>query len=154
MASPRTALPAPEENRLLWPLGHRIEKQTGCGGWVFVLGGALAARSLSLALQALFSESRKRPQGQVNDGRSFFLFVDVLWLCSVCVRFFGLVTVTPTHEGNALASLGRCPPSRSIETPFSSAALCRTRLPPAKRAALGNEATLKVSRQLANPECH
>ena len=37
------------------------------------------------------------------------------------------VTVDPHTERNALASLGRCPPSRSIETPFSSAALCRTR---------------------------
>ena len=34
----------------------------------------------------------------------------------------------PHTERNALASLGRCPPSQSTGTPFSSAALCRTRL--------------------------
>ena len=45
-----------------------------------------------------------------------------------------VVSLSPAHtERNALASLGRCPPSRSIETPFSSAAL---------RCATQNEASI------------
>ena len=98
------------------------KKRTGCGGWVFVFGTAVVARSRPWVNLGTLSECKEMTQVQVNDGRSF--------LCVWC-GYFGRILWChsfPHTERNALASLGRCPPSRSIETPFPSAALRRTRL--------------------------
>ena len=72
-------------------------------------------------------------QSQVNDGRSFLCVCGVFFLWSI----FVMSLWSPHTERNTLASLGRCPPSRSIETPFSSAAL---------RCATQNEAFILVRR--------
>ena len=112
----------------------RLKKKTLCGPWAIKKTNGLwwvgvcfwrppwPRVRASGTLPTLFRVSEVA-QSQVNDGRSFLCVCGVFFLWSI----FVMSLWSPHTERNALASLGRCPPSRSIEAPFSSAALCRTR---------------------------
>ena len=82
--------PRLNKKRLLWPLGHQ-KKRTGCGGWVFVFGTAVVARSRPWVNLGTLSECKEMAQDQVNDGRSILLCV--VWI------FWShfVVSLIPTH---------------------------------------------------------
>ena len=91
-----------------------------------------AARLARLELQfPVPADQRRHVPLFVSDaaGTPMYHAVADAILAAACLVALGaaVAPVSPHTERNALASLGRCPPSRSIETPFSSAALrCAT----------------------------
>ena len=83
------------------------KKRTGCGGWVFVFGTAVVARSRPWVNLGTLSECKEMTQVQVNDGRSFLFVCGVDILVAFCgVTHSHTLKETPSRPSGGALLLG------------------------------------------------